>query len=193
MRVVVIEHVSLDGVIQAPGRDGEDDRGGFRHGGWAQAAADPATGAVMGAVMGDDFAWLFGRRSYDDMLTHWNEAGGPFRDGLNGVTKYVVTSDADSLRWPNTVALTGDGVERVRDLRSRPGGSLVVMGSGELVRSLLPVGLVDEMLLMTHPVVLGSGTRLFGPGDTPVRMTVVDSRTTSSGIVATTYRPRPDR
>ncbi|MGZ8178760.1 dihydrofolate reductase family protein [Williamsia sp. SKLECPSW1] len=118
---------------------------------------------------------------------------GPFRDGLNAATKYVVSRDATTpLPWPNSVLLAGDGVARVRELRERPGGNLVVMGSGELVRALLPAGLVDEMLLMTHPVVLGSGTTLFCPGETPVRMTVVDSRTTSSGIVLTTCRPRSD-
>lgn len=148
----------------------------------------------MGAVMGDDFSWLFGRRSYDDMLTYWNGVGGPFRDGLNAATKYIVSRDPDTATpWPNSVLLPGDAVERVRDLRTHPGGNLVVMGSGEMVRSLLPAGLVDEMLLMTHPVVLGSGMTLFGPGDTPLRMTVADSRTTTSGIVLTTYRPVPDR
>jgi dihydrofolate reductase len=191
VRVVVIEHVSLDGVIQAPGRDGEDDRGGFRHGGWAQAAADPATGAAMGAVMGDAFSWLFGRRSHDDMLTYWNDVGGPFRDGLTAATTYVVSRRPDvAVPWPNSVLLTGDAVERVAELRSRPGRNLVVMGSGELVRALLPAELVDEVLLMVHPVVLGSGVTPFRPGDTPVRMAVVGSATTATGIVMTTYRPR---
>jgi dihydrofolate reductase len=124
------------------------------------------------------------------MLTHWNDVGGPFRDGLNAATTYVVSRRPDvAVPWPNSVLLPGDAVERVAELRSRPGGNLVVMGSGELVRALLPAGLVDEMLLMVHPVVLGSGVTLFGPGDTPARMAVVGSATTATGIVMSTYRP----
>ncbi|WP_045824129.1 dihydrofolate reductase family protein [Williamsia herbipolensis] len=193
MRVVVIEHLSLDGVLQGPGRIDEDPRGGFEHGGWALAAADPSTGAAMGAAMGTDFAWLFGRRSHDDMLAHWNAAGGPFRDGLNATTKYVVSRDPTTpLPWPNSILLAGDAVENVARLRERPGGNLVVMGSGELVRALLGAGLVDEMLLMVHPVVLGSGTRLFGPGDAPIRLRLVDTASTPTGILMTTYRPPTD-
>lgn len=192
MRVVVIEHMSLDGVIQSPGREDEDERDGFRHGGWAQsAAADPAIGAAMGAVMGTGFSWLLGRRSYDDMLAHWNTVGGPFRDGLNATTKYVVSSGLDTaLPWPNSVLLAGNAVDHVAELRRQEGGALVVMGSGELVRSLLPRGLVDEMLLMIHPLVLGSGRRLFGPEKTPVPMDLVESSTTASGVVITRHRPR---
>lgn len=125
------------------------------------------------------------------MLTYWNDVGGPFRDGLTAATKYVVSRRPDvAVPWPNSVLLAGDAVERVAELRSRPGRNLVVMGSGELVRALLPAELVDEVLLMVHPVVLGSGVTPFRPGDTPVRMAVVGSATTATGIVMTTYRPR---
>src|SRR6478752_1245318 len=99
MRVLAVNHLSLD----------EDTRDGFRHGGWAQADNDPAMFTAMGERMGQDFAWLFGRRSYEDMLSYWNQAGGPFKDGLNGTRKYVASANPDAeLRWPNSTLLSGD-------------------------------------------------------------------------------------
>ena len=130
MRVVVVNHVTLDGVMQGPGRPDEDTRDGFRHGGWADGS-DPAIGEAMGKRMGDGFAWLFGRRSYDDMLSHWNEVGGPFKDGLNNTQKYVASSHPDAdLPWPNSTLLSGDVPAAVAALREPPGGNLVIMGSG---------------------------------------------------------------
>ena len=140
--------------------------------------------------MGEEFSWLFGRRSYEDMLGHWNEVGGPFKDGLNQTTKYVASSSADTeLPWPNSRLLSGDVPAAVAALREQPGGNLVIMGSGQLIRSLLPHGLVDELFLMIHPVVLGSGQRLFGPADDRMPLTLVDSATTSTGVILATYRP----
>ena len=191
MRVIVVNHVSLDGVLQGPGRPDEDTRDGFRHGGWAQqAAADPAVGQAMGERMGGEFSWLFGRRSYDDMLGHWNEVGGPFKEGLNNTLKYVASSNPDTeLPWPNSKLLSGDVPAAVDALRQQPGGNLVIMGSGQLVRSLLPHGSIDELFLMVHPIVLGSGQRLFGPAEDPRPLTLVDSTTTSTGVILATYRP----
>lgn len=191
MRITVINHVTLDGVIQGPGRPDEDTRDGFRHGGWAgRAAQDPAFGAAMGAVMGEDFSWLFGRISYEGMLSHWNAVGGPFKDGLNDTTKYVASSDPNAeLPWPNSTLLSGDVPAEVAALRERPGGNLVIMGSGQLIRSLLPHGLIDEMLLMIHPLVLGSGHRLFGPDDEPHRMRLADVTSSATGVLLAAYRP----
>ena len=190
MRVLVVNHLSLDGVLQGPGRPDEDTRNGFRHGGWAQDANDPAMFAAMGERMGEDFAWLFGRRSYEDMLGYWNQAGGPFKDGLNGTTKYVASANPDTqLPWPKSVLLSGDVSAKVAALREQPGGNLVIMGSGQLVRSLLPHGLVDELFLMIHPLVLGSGRRLFGPDDAAHRLRLVGSTPTASGVLMVTYRP----
>jgi dihydrofolate reductase len=189
MRVLVVNHVSLDGVLQGPGRPDEDTRDGFRHGGWAQARSDPAMAATMGERMGEGFSWLFGRRSYDDMLSHWNAAGGPFKDGLNNVTKYVASSHPDAeLPWPHSTLLTGDVPAEVAALREQPGGKLVVMGSAQLVQSLLPKGLVDELLLFIHPVVLGSGRRLFGPDEDAHELTLVDCTATEQGVVVAGYR-----
>ena len=191
MRVLAVNHLSLDGVLQGPGRPDEDTRDGFVHGGWAAPAAeDPAIGAAMRERMGEEFSWLFGRRSYEEMLSHWNEVGGPHKDGLNQATKYVASSDPGAeLRWPHSILLSGDVPAEVGELRDRPGGSLVIMGSGQLIRSLLPLGLIDEMLLMIHPVVLGSGRRLFGPSEQPQRLRLADCTTTETGVVLSTYRP----
>jgi dihydrofolate reductase len=192
VRVVVINHVSLDGVLQGPGRADEDTRDGFRHGGWAQERSDPALGEVMSEHMGDGFSWLFGRRSYEDMLSHWNSAGGPFKDGLNNAPKYVVSSNSSTdLPWPNSTLLTGDVPAEVAALRQQAGGNLVVMGSAQLVQALLPHGQVDELLLFIHPVVLGSGRRLFGAGDRAVDLTLVDATSTATGVLIATYRRRP--
>lgn len=190
MRVLVVNHVSLDGVLQSPGRPDEDTRDGFRHGGWAAQGNDPAMHAAMGERMGQDFSWLFGRRSYDDMLTHWNREGGPFKDGLNQTRKYVASTNPDAvLPWPNSTLLSGDVLAQVAALREQPGGKLVIMGSGQLIRSLLPQGLIDELLLMIHPLVLGSGHRLFGPEDEAHGLRLVSCIPTATGVLMATYQP----
>lgn len=145
---------------------------------------------AMGERMGPNFSWLFGRRSYDGMLTHWNQAGGPFKDGLNQTRKYVASSSPDAdLPWPNSTLLSGDVPAEVAALREQTGGNLVIMGSGRLIRSLLPYGLVDELFLMIHPLVLGSGHRLFGPDTEAHRLQLVDSTPTASGVLMATYQP----
>lgn len=190
MRVIVINHLSLDGVLQGPGNPDEDTRDGFRHGGWAaEAGADPVMGAAMGERMGADFRWLFGRRSYEGMLSHWNAAGGPFKDGLNATQKYVVAAPGTPLPWPHSTLVSGDVPAGIGDLRRQPGGNLVIMGSGRLIRTLLPLGLIDELLLMVHPVVLGSGHRLFGPDPQPHRLRLAHCSTTSTGVILSTYQP----
>ena len=195
MGVLVINHITLDGVLQGPGRPDEDTRDGFQQGGWAeQAANDPAIGGALGQRMGEHFSWLFGRRSYEDMLGHWNEVGGPFQEGLNQTMKYVASSGPNArLPWPNSTLLSGDVPAKVETLREEVNGNLVIMGSGQLIRSLLPHRLIDEFLLMIHPVVLGTGRRLFGEEADPIPLTLVDSTTTSSGVILATYRPRRAR
>jgi dihydrofolate reductase len=188
-KVVVINHVTLDGVMQAPGRPDEDTRDGFQAGGWAIAGNDDAMGAKMGQLMGRGFAWLFGRRTYEDLLASWNEQGGPFKDALNDVPKYVASSDpATVLRWPNSTLLHGDVPAAVAELRGTAAGNLVIMGSGVLIRSLMARDLIDEYLLFIHPLVLGSGRRLFDRG-APTRLGLIDSSTTATGVVIATYKP----
>jgi dihydrofolate reductase len=190
MRIVVINHVTLDGVMQGPGRPDEDTRGGFTHGGWAQPGNDPAMTDAIGERMGKpDGGMLLGRRSYEDMLATWNAKGGPFKEGLNGAAKYVASNSPTRLEWPNSTLLHGDVPARVAELKRKPGGNLVVMGSGQLIRSLLPHGLIDEYLLMIHPLLLGSGQRLFDREDRVSKLRLLNSAATSTGVLIATYEP----
>ena len=191
MRLVVLNHLTLDGVLQAPGGPEEDTRGGFQHGGWAIPGNDEVMGRRLGERSGaPGGGLLLGRRSYEQMLAHWNETGGPFKDQLNESPKYVASSTASTeLGWPNSTLLHGDVPASIAELKERPGGDLTIMGSGRLIRSLLPHGLIDEYLLMIHPVVLGSGQRLFEHEDHLTRLRLVDCTPTSTGVLMATYRP----
>ncbi|MFC6713105.1 dihydrofolate reductase family protein [Branchiibius cervicis] len=191
MSIIVVNHLSLDGVLQSPGRPDEDPRGGFRHGGWAQVDDDPSMGEVISQHLGQRFAWLFGRFSYEDMLSHWNRVGGPFRSGLIDADKYVVTSDPSyAPRWPNSHVVTGDVLGQLDALRRDRAGNLVVMGSGALIRTMLPAGLIDRLLLMVHPVVLGSGQRMFGPAENAQAFRLINASSTPTGVVVASYEAR---
>ena len=191
MKIVVINNVTLDGVMQAPGRADEDTRGGFAHGGWASQhidEPDPEIGAAMGVRMSQSDGLLLGRRTYEDLLTTWNSRGGMFKDALNAAQKYVVSQTlTDPLPWPNSTLVSGNVVDAVTELRSRPGRELHIMGSGQLIETLVAHQLVDEFLLMIFPVVLGSGRHLFA-GDTYMELDLVDAKATSSGVVIATFR-----
>jgi dihydrofolate reductase len=139
--------------------------------------------------MGEGFSWLFGHRSYDDMLRHWNAVGGPMADGLNAATKYITSNDPTTeLPWPNSTLLTGDVLAEVTALRARPGGNLVVMGSGQLIHSLLRRDLVDGLLLFTHPLVLGTGLRLFAEDGGMRTFDLVECSAAKGGVVVASYR-----
>jgi dihydrofolate reductase len=191
VRIVVINHVTLDGVMQAPGRADEDVRGGFEHGGWATPFDDAVMGEAMGARLARSGGLLLGRRTYEDVLGYWNtRPDSPFMDALNNATKYVAsTTLAEPLPWPNSTLLQGDVGEAVGELRARPGGDLHILGSGALIQSLLHRDLIDEYMLTIHPLVLGSGRRLFADGGKPLELRLVDSTTTTTGVVIATYRP----
>ena len=186
-KVIVMNQLTLDGVMQGPGRPDEDTRDGFAHGGWGVARGNEAIATKMGERMGGDHAFLFGRRTYEDLLEAWNARGGPFKEALNGTRKYVASSNpATRLEWPNSILLHGDVPAAVADLKQSSGTKLVIMGSGALVGSLMAAGLVDEYLLMIHPLVLGSGRRLF-PGGVQASLRLVDSTPTSTGVLLATY------
>jgi dihydrofolate reductase len=186
-RVIVMNGVTLDGVMQGPGRPDEDTRDGFEHGGWAVPRGDEAMVAKMGERMGGDRAFLFGRRTYEDLLTAWNTMGGPFKDALNNTRKYVASSNPTArLDWPNSTLLHGDVPVAVADLKETSDTNLVIMGSGVLIGSLMAADLIDEYLLMIHPLVLGTGRRLF-PGGREASLRLVDSMTTSTGVLIATY------
>jgi dihydrofolate reductase len=191
MRVIVINHVTLDGVMQGPGWAEEDTRDGFRHGGWAVGANDELMTRAMAPHMGGPKGGLLlGRRSYEGMLGAWNERGGPFKDALNAAPKFVASSRPDTeLRWPNSRLLHGDVPAAVGELKAGRDGELVIMGSGELIRSLLPYGLIDEFLLMIHPLVLGSGRRLFAPDGHDLGLALTDCTPTPTGVIIASYRP----
>lgn len=145
---------------------------------------------AMSERMAKDFSWLFGHKSYGDLLSHWNSVGGPMADGLNAATKYVAASDPDvELSWPNSVVISDDVPAQISEMRQSPGGNLIVMGSGELIHTLQPRGLIDEYLLFIHPVVLGSGRHLFGHADDAKRLQLVEASTSPAGVITATYRP----
>jgi dihydrofolate reductase len=193
VKIVVINNVTLDGVMQAPGRADEDARGGFAHGGWATRGShepDPEIGAAMGARMSQSDGLLLGRRTYQDLMTTWNTRGGPFKDALNSAQKYVVSNSlTDPLPWPNSTVLAGNVVDAVAELRSRPGRELHVMGSGQLIEMLMAHQLVDEFLLIIFPVVVGGGRRLFS-GAVCLELDLADAQTTRSGALIATYRAK---
>jgi dihydrofolate reductase len=191
MKLVVVNHVSLDGVMQSPGRPDEDTRDGFGHGGWATARGeDEALAKAVGERMAGA-ELLLGRRSYEDMLASWNERGGPFKEALNAMRKHVVSRDpATALTWPNSTLLGGDVADEVSRLKREGEGNLVAMGSGELFRTaLLPAGLVDELLLMIHPLVLGRGRRLFDDEGDLAKLELVSAEPVATGVIAAAYRP----
>jgi dihydrofolate reductase len=190
-QLAVIEHLSLDGVMQAPGRPDEDTRGGFAHGGWAIPSNDEVMGKVMAEGMAQGGSLLLGRRTYEDFYGFWpQQKDNPYTDVLDNVEKFVVSRTlTEPLPWNNSTLLDGDAAETVKQLKERPGANIGVMGSGELVQSLIREQLVDEYMLMIHPLILGSGRRLFPTGVFSA-LQLVDSVTTTTGVVIATYRPK---
>jgi dihydrofolate reductase len=186
-KVIVMNVVSLDGVMQSPGRPDEDTRGGFEYGGWGVPYADETTVAKMGERMGTDRRFLFGRRTYEELLAAWNARGGPFKDALNDTHKYVASSDpATRLRWPNSSLLHGDVPAAVAELKARSATNLVIMGSGVLIGTLMAADVIDEYLLMIVPLVLGTGRRMF-PEGVHATLQLTDSVINSKGVVIATY------
>lgn len=186
----IFESVTLDGVMQAPGRADEDTRDGFRHGGWADGYTDEVIGQFAGSGMARAAALLFGHRTYDDLLHHWTSVTepNPFTESLVNQPKYVVSRDAGTrLAYPNSTLLAGSAAETVARLKDEIDGGITVIGSGELVRSLHAAGLVDEYVLLIHPLVLGSGTRLFGDGER-AGLTLEESLTSTTGVMIGHYR-----
>ena len=189
-RVVVFESLTLDGVMQGPGRPDEDRRGGFEHGGWAQPYADPVMGSVAAEGMANTEALLFGRRTYEDFHAFWpHQTDNPFTEVLDNTRKYVASTTLEEpLPWKNSTLLEGDAVHAVAGLKEQPGKDIVVLGSGELVRTLMRGDLVDEYVLQVHPLILGSGRRLFADGGPSIALRLVDTKPTTTGVVIATYR-----
>lgn len=190
-KLTVSEFVSLDGVMQAPGGADEDTEGGFRHGGWQMGYFDDVAGERIGASMAQTGAFLLGRRTYEIFASYWptQSDDDPFAKILNGLPKYVAsTTLGEPLAWQNSTLLQGDVAKAVAELKEGEGGNIVVLGSGGLVQTLYENDLVDEYALMIHPIVLGSGKKLFR--DVPKKpLKLADSVTTSTGVVMATYVP----
>jgi dihydrofolate reductase len=189
-RVVVVNHVTLDGVMQAPARPDEDRRRGFSRGGWALPYNDEVMAQRLGRNMSQGGSLLLGRRTYEDFYSVWpSRTDNPYTEVLNKTQKYVAsTTLAEPLPWQNSTLLPGDAAQAVAGLRQQPGQDLVILGSGAFIHSLLPHGLIDEFVLLIHPLVLGSGLRLF-PDGAAVALRLTDSVTTTTGVVIATYQP----
>ena len=189
--VVVVNHLTLDGVMQGPGRPDEDRRGGFEHGGWSVPYGDAVMGRVMGEEMTTSGALLLGRRTYEDFASYWpNQGDNPYTAVLNASQKYVASRTLEEpLPWSNSTLLKGDVTEAVAALKEQPGKDLVVLGSGDLVQTLMRHNLVDRFLLTIHPLVLGSGRRLFSDEGASAALRLVNTVTTTTGVIVATYEP----
>lgn len=190
MRVVVVaEHISLDGVIQAPGSQQEDPGGEFRLGGWIGPYADERIGQALQELFSQPFELLLGRRTYDIWAAYWPHVprGHAIGDRFNSVPKHVATHRPDTLDWHNTHALKGDPVDAVRALKHQRGARLLAWGSGDLLRQLFAAGLVDELVLLVYPVVLGRGKRLFDDNAQASTFSLAHSTSTAQGVLINRY------
>jgi dihydrofolate reductase len=187
-KIKILEHISLDGVIQAPGGPKED--GDYPYGGWTVPHGDPAVGKAILAVHASRFDLLLGRRTYDIWSGYWPKAASsPLADSLNAATKYVATHRRDSLGWRPVEDLGLDIVEGLRSVKSKEGPDLILWGSSTLTPVLLEHGLADEVMLFVYPVLLGKGKRFFSDGFPPRELTLTSTSAASSGVIISTYTP----
>jgi dihydrofolate reductase len=188
--VIVFTNLTLDGVIQSPGRPDEDPRGGFQHGGWG-VPFNAMQSSEAGESISSFGALLLGRRTYEDFYAFWPKQGdNPFTERLNNMPKYVASTTLhEPLPWINSTLLQGDIAAAVTALKAQPGDDIVVMGSGVLVQSLMQHNLVDRYVLLVHPLVLGSGRRLFVEGGVAARLHLISAQATPTGVVVMTYEP----
>jgi len=193
-KITVINNVTLDGVMQAPARPDEDTRGGFTHGGWAVPYNDEVMGRVMGEMMAagtsQGGAMLFGRRTYEDLYAAWHDrTDNPFSPVLDNAHKYVAsTTLREPLPWQNSTLLTGDVAQAVARLKAQSEKDFGILGSGELIQTLLRHNLIDELVLSIFPLVLGSGRKLFPDGGAPATLHLVNTVPTTTGVIIATYR-----
>ncbi|KAA0022134.1 dihydrofolate reductase family protein [Antrihabitans cavernicola] len=187
----VVNSMTLDGVIQAPAQADEDPSNGFTHGGWAAPYADTKMMEAMGAGVAGDGVLLIGRRTYDDFAAAWPKApaDNPFTKAMHDYRKYVVSSTlTEPLEWHNSTLLAGDAIGAVARLKDQLSGNITILGSGTLIRSLLPHNLIDTLTLLIHPLVLGAGIRMFDD-DSFARLNLTKSTITDTGVVIATYEP----
>ncbi|HNK62701.1 MAG TPA: dihydrofolate reductase family protein [Anaerolineales bacterium] len=185
-KIIVLEHLSLDGVLQAPGGPDEDRSGGFAHGGWIAPYSDEILGKALRKRMNLPFDLLVGRKTFDIWAPYWPQHGEAW-PGVNAATKYVASNTLTSSEWQPSVFLSGDVAEKVAEIKQQPGPDLNVWGSGDFLQTLLKRDLVDEFWLMIYPVTLGRGKRLFADGTVPTAFKVTESQVTSKGVLLMTY------
>lgn len=185
-KIVVLEHISLDGVIQAPGGADEDTSGGFGYGGWVMPYSDEVSGTLLRKQMDSPFDLLVGRKTFDIWEPYWSQHADIWQN-VNTATKYVVSNTRTSSHWQPSVFLNGDIADKVAKLKQQQGPDLHVWGSGNLLQTLIKHDLVDVFWLMIYPVTLGSGKRLFADGAIPAAFKVTESTTTSKGVIVVNY------
>jgi dihydrofolate reductase len=185
-KVIVLEHISLDGIIQAPGGPDEDTSGGFAYGGWIAPFSDEILGTALRKQMNSSFDLLLGRKTFQIWEPYWPQHGDIW-PGANAATKYVASNTITSSEWQPSVFLSGDIAEEVAKIKQQPGPDLHVWGSSDLLQTLIQHDLVDVFWLMIYPITLGKGKRLFGAGTIPAAFKVTDGIVTPSGAIVVTY------
>jgi dihydrofolate reductase len=190
MRTIrIIEHISLDGVVQGPGGPGEDRENGFEHGGWAFPHSSEEGGAAIDGAHGKGFDLLLGRKTYDIFAGYWPKQSGPMADSLNGARKHVATHRPESLGWGPVESLGDDIAAGIAKVKAGEGPDLIVWGSSTLTPLLISEGLADEVLLLVFPVLIGRGKRIFSDFVPPTGLTLVESKATPTGVIISTYKP----
>ena len=185
-KLIVLEHISIDGVIQAPGGPEEDPSGGFAYGGWISPYADEIGGTALRKQMNKPFDLLLGRKTFDIWEPYWPKHADAW-PGVNTATKYVASNTMTSSEWQPSVFLNGDVPEKVAKIKQGQGPDLHVWGSGNLLQTLIKHDLVDAFWLMIYPITLGSGKRLFADGTIPAAFKVTESKVGSNGVIVVNY------
>ncbi|MDW7661784.1 MAG: dihydrofolate reductase family protein [Bacillota bacterium] len=185
-KIIVLEHITLDGVIQAPGGPDEDNSGGFAHGGWITPYSDETLGALLRGQMSKPFDLMLGRKTYEIWAPYWPRHKEAWPE-VNRATKYIASNTMAVGEWQPSVILSGDIAEQIKQIKEQDGPDIHVWGSGDLIQTLLSHNLIDQFWLMIYPITLGSGKRLFADGTVPAAFKVTESVVTPSGVIVVTY------
>ena len=186
-KIIVLSMISLDGVLQAPGDPDEDPTGGFRYGGWTAPYVDDFVGGTMGEQVSGSSDFLLGRKTFEIFASYWPHHADDW-PGVNKATKYVVSNTLTRHEWRNSVFLTGNVVDEIKQLKQQEGSDLHVYGSGNLIQTLLEQDLVDEFWLRIFPITLGPGKRLFAEGTLPAAFSLQEAKTSPTGVIVASYK-----
>ncbi|MCE7060656.1 dihydrofolate reductase family protein [Dyadobacter sp. CY343] len=186
-RIIINEFMSLDGVIQGPGGPDEDTTGGFELGGWVAKKSDDITDQVLTEIMGQSYDLLLGRFTYQIWEPYWPNQTGPIAEKFNQVNKYVATRTLKEASWQNTILLNSDTIKQIKALKASDGIDLHMWGSSDFIQSLLREGLIDQMNIFIHPVILGKGKKLFQEGAVPGNFKLTKHAVSTTGVILTSY------